>query len=210
MQSGFIYGFAGQVDGIVRRMFQELPSEPYVVATGWHAEYIYAESETIKQVNPLLTLVGLRLVYERNRPLGAAAWCRENEKGRKLMRVLVLGGAGDMGAETVRDLLGYPEVEQVTIADLNVDAASRLASTLGGGSRVKVRRVDATSPGELVAAITGHTVVAGALGPFYRFEKPVVEAVLQAGVDYVSICDDYDAAGRCSPLIGRQRNRDGG
>ncbi|HHX88130.1 MAG TPA: type III pantothenate kinase [Firmicutes bacterium] len=67
MQAGFIYGFAGQVDGIVRRMSRELPAQPYVVATGGFAEYIFAESETIKQVNPLLTLEGLRLVYERNR-----------------------------------------------------------------------------------------------------------------------------------------------
>ncbi len=67
MQSGFIYGFAGQVDGIVRRMSKELSAEPFVVATGGFAEYIFAESETIKQVNPLLTLEGLRLVYERNR-----------------------------------------------------------------------------------------------------------------------------------------------
>ena len=67
MQSGFIYGFAGQVDGIVRRMSRELSTEPFVVATGGFAEYIFAESETIKQVNPLLTLEGLRLVYERNR-----------------------------------------------------------------------------------------------------------------------------------------------
>ncbi len=67
LQSGFIYGFAGQVDGIVRRMSRELPAEPFVVATGGFAEYISAESETIKQVNPRLTLEGLRLLYEQNR-----------------------------------------------------------------------------------------------------------------------------------------------
>lgn len=110
------------------------------------------------------------------------------------MKVVVLGGAGDMGSEAVRDLLSYPEVEQVTIADLNVNAAFKLASSLAEGPRLKVQRVDATSPGDLTAVLAGHTVAAGALGPFYRFEKPIVEAALQAGVDYVSICDDYDAA----------------
>ncbi len=67
MQSGVIYGFAGQVDGIVRRMSVELSAEPFVVATGGYAEYISSESETIKQVNPLLTLEGLRLIHEKNR-----------------------------------------------------------------------------------------------------------------------------------------------
>ena len=110
------------------------------------------------------------------------------------MRVAVLGGAGDMGSEAVRDLLNYPEVEQVTIIDLNTAAAFNLASSLGAESRIKVQRADATSPGDLVKVLAGHTVAAGALGPFYRFEKPIVEAALKAGVDYVSICDDYDAA----------------
>ncbi len=66
LQSGLIYGFAGQVDGIVSHMIGELAVEPFVVATGGSAEYIFAESETIKLVNPLLTLEGLRLVYEQN------------------------------------------------------------------------------------------------------------------------------------------------
>ena len=109
------------------------------------------------------------------------------------MKVLVLGGAGDMGSEAIRDLLSYPEVEQVTIGDLNTSAASKIVSSIEGGSRLKIERVDATSPEDLEAVMAGHSVVAGALGPFYRFEKPIVKAAIQAGVDYVSICDDYDA-----------------
>jgi len=109
------------------------------------------------------------------------------------VKVLVLGGAGDMGSEAIRDLLSYPEVEQVTIGDLNTSAASKIVSSIEGGSRLKIERVDATSPEDLEAVMAGHSVVAGALGPFYRFEKPIVKAAIQAGVDYVSICDDYDA-----------------
>jgi len=67
MQSGMIYGYAGQVDGIVKRIRQEFGVQPRVIATGGLAELIAGESETIETVDPLLTLEGLRIVYERNR-----------------------------------------------------------------------------------------------------------------------------------------------
>jgi len=68
LQSGLVYGFAGQVDGIVARIRAELeaPAAP-VVATGGLAELIAPHSETIGRVDPFLTLEGLRLVWELNR-----------------------------------------------------------------------------------------------------------------------------------------------
>lgn len=66
MQAGCVFGFAGQVDGIVDRMREEFNSTPTVVATGGLAELISAESKTIQSVNPLLTLQGLQIIYERN------------------------------------------------------------------------------------------------------------------------------------------------
>lgn len=67
MQSGIIYGFAGQVDAIVRRIKKEMQADPLVVATGGLAELIAQESAAINRVDPLLTLTGLRIVYERNK-----------------------------------------------------------------------------------------------------------------------------------------------
>ncbi len=67
LQSGILYGFAGQIDGVVRRIVAELGEPATVVATGGLAPVVIAESETIQEHEPDLTLVGLRLVYERNR-----------------------------------------------------------------------------------------------------------------------------------------------
>ncbi|MGI5875832.1 MAG: type III pantothenate kinase [Dethiobacteria bacterium] len=67
MQSGFFYGFVGQVDGIVGRMLKELNEKPFVVATGGLAGLIATESETIEEVNYFLTLEGLRIIYDKNK-----------------------------------------------------------------------------------------------------------------------------------------------
>jgi type III pantothenate kinase len=66
LQSGLVYGFAGQVDGIVAAIREELGVEARVVATGGLADLIAPYSQTIESVDPLLTLEGLRLVWELN------------------------------------------------------------------------------------------------------------------------------------------------
>jgi type III pantothenate kinase len=66
LQSGMMWGFGGQVDGLVTRMGAELPSKPTVIATGGYAALISPYSDCIGHVDPLLTLEGLRLIYARN------------------------------------------------------------------------------------------------------------------------------------------------
>jgi len=67
LQSGLVYGFAGQVDGIVAAIRGELGADARVVATGGLAGLIAPHSKTIETVDPFLTLHGLRLVWELNR-----------------------------------------------------------------------------------------------------------------------------------------------
>jgi type III pantothenate kinase len=67
IQSGIVYGFAGQVDGICRRLRGELGDGITTIATGGLAPVIVGFTDTIDVVDDLLTLKGLRLIYERNR-----------------------------------------------------------------------------------------------------------------------------------------------
>jgi type III pantothenate kinase len=66
LQSGLVYGFAGQVDGIVGRIREELGADAPAIATGGLADLVAPHSRTIERVDPFLTLDGLRLVWELN------------------------------------------------------------------------------------------------------------------------------------------------
>jgi type III pantothenate kinase len=70
LQSGILYGFAGQVDGMVRRLSAVLvpgdPTSVHVIATGGLATLVVDHSETVTRYEPELTLLGLRLIFDRN------------------------------------------------------------------------------------------------------------------------------------------------
>ena len=73
MQAGIIYGYIGQVEYIINKMKKEMielgEEEPYVIATGGLANLIFNNTEVIDEVSPLLTLEGLKLIYEKNMEL---------------------------------------------------------------------------------------------------------------------------------------------
>ena len=67
LQSGLYYGYIGLVDGIIERMMAELGHQPRIVASGGLARMVAADSRYIHEIDDLLTLDGLRILFERNR-----------------------------------------------------------------------------------------------------------------------------------------------
>ena len=68
IRAGIVYGYAGAIDGIMRRVIDELGGDVDVIATGGLSTSIVPFTETIDEVDDLLTLTGLRLIHEKNRP----------------------------------------------------------------------------------------------------------------------------------------------
>ncbi|MBW6485527.1 MAG: type III pantothenate kinase [Syntrophobacterales bacterium] len=66
MQAGIMYGYAGLVDGIVERIMAEIDSAPLVVATGGLARLIAGVARSIEVVDDMLTIEGLRIIFQRN------------------------------------------------------------------------------------------------------------------------------------------------
>jgi len=81
LQAGIVYGFAGQVDTIVRRMVAELGGRAIVIATGGLADILLGVCETIERHEPWLTLHGLRIIFDRNG--GAGSRQEQAERARR-------------------------------------------------------------------------------------------------------------------------------
>lgn len=95
-----------------------------------------------------------------------------------------------MAAPIIPRLLAEEDVELVTLGDLNEEKARRLAES---DPRLAASRVDATDSAAVAELMRQHDLSISYIGPFYRFERPMAQASIEAGRSYVSICDDYDA-----------------
>jgi len=71
LRSGWVYGYVGLVEGLVNRIKRELGPDTLVIATGGLADYVLAETDVADVHDPMLTLKGLRLYFERNAPCGS-------------------------------------------------------------------------------------------------------------------------------------------
>jgi len=107
-----------------------------------------------------------------------------------MSKVVVLGGCGAVGSVAVSTLAGQATFSEVLIGDMNVAKARELAASIGG--QVSVAQVDASNPQSVKQAVAGADVVLNCVGPFYKTVNTILGAVIEAGINYVDICDDVD------------------
>ncbi|WP_280180242.1 saccharopine dehydrogenase family protein [Nocardia farcinica] len=104
------------------------------------------------------------------------------------MRVLVLGAAGEVGRAAARVLAADAAVDRLVVADLAADRARAVAAELG--EKATAQPIDVTDHAALVALMRDADIVANTVGPFFRFGPGVLRAAIEAGCDYVDVCDD--------------------
>jgi lysine 6-dehydrogenase len=106
------------------------------------------------------------------------------------MRIVVLGGAGNMGSAMVQTLAQHSS-HDIIVGDSRLDAAARVADA--AGDKVSAIEVDVTDRDSLASAIKSGDLVVNCVGPFYRYAPAVCLTALQRSAHYVDICDDDDA-----------------
>ncbi|MHA2183960.1 MAG: saccharopine dehydrogenase family protein [Promethearchaeota archaeon] len=106
------------------------------------------------------------------------------------MKVLALGGSGDMGRMAVAILLESQQVTSITVADKNLERANYFVG-LVDSDKLTATEVDVTKKDKLVDLITSHDMVMNTVGPYYKFGTVIMKAVIQAQKPYVGICDDW-------------------
>jgi len=109
-----------------------------------------------------------------------------------MSKVTVLGGAGAVGTIASQTLAGSGAFTQLAVADVNIALARKLAGKLTG-AKVSAVEFDADSPTSIRRAIGGSDVVLNCVGPFYKYGPPILKTVIEAKMNYVDVCDDFDA-----------------
>ena len=114
-------------------------------------------------------------------------------EGRKRMStVTVLGGGGAVGSVATKTLASSGVFSDIKVADINI-AAARKTVKEADGANVTAAEFSAENPDSIRKAITGSDVVLNCVGPFYKYGPAILKAVIGAGINYVDVCDDFDA-----------------
>jgi saccharopine dehydrogenase (NAD+, L-lysine-forming) len=109
-----------------------------------------------------------------------------------MSRVTVLGGGGAVGSIATKTLASSGVFSDIVVADINI-AAIRKVIKEAEGAKLTAVEFDAESPESIRKAITGSTVVLNCVGPFYKYGSVILKTVIGAGINYVDVCDDFDA-----------------
>jgi len=112
------------------------------------------------------------------------------------MKVCVLGGCGAVGSVAIQSLTEADIFDEIVIGDVNEEKALEIAEACDLGA-ASVVRFDAEDPESIKSAISGADVVLNCVGPFYRHGPTILKATIEAGINYVDVCDDFDATEVC-------------
>ncbi len=106
------------------------------------------------------------------------------------MKVLALGGSGDMGRMAVTVLLPSPKITSITVADKDYEFTKTFVDLIDS-DKLKAVKIDVTNQKELNDLILKHDIVLNTVGPYFKFGKLILETVIKAKKPYFDICDDW-------------------
>ena len=109
-----------------------------------------------------------------------------------MSKITVLGGSGAVGSVAAETLASSGMFSKVVVADARLEQAKKLVKALGS-KRLSAIKFDAGNPKSIKDAIAGSKVVLNCVGPFYKFGPIILKAVIESKINYVDICDDFDA-----------------
>jgi saccharopine dehydrogenase (NAD+, L-lysine forming) len=107
------------------------------------------------------------------------------------LTVVIVGGAGAMGRWAVRRIAQLGSAERLLIADIDVSRAQQVADEVGGPCAAI--GLEATDERALRGVFSGCDVVLNTMGPFSLFARPILEAAIECGCDYLDIDDDWES-----------------
>jgi len=121
-----------------------------------------------------------------------------------MSKVTVLGGCGVVGSIAVETLVSSGVFSEVTIADIDIAQAMGMVERLGPDS-VSAVKLDASSPRSIRDATSGSSVVLNCVGPYYKYGPTILKSVIESKVNYVDVCDDFDATEKLLDMDGDAR-----
>ncbi|NOY77974.1 MAG: NmrA family NAD(P)-binding protein [Calditrichaeota bacterium] len=110
-----------------------------------------------------------------------------------MAQITVFGGAGHVGSVAVQLLTASKQFSKIIIADNDKTRADQLIRTLGNSPVLSFIEIDANYPESLKKAVAGSSVVLNCIGPFYKYGPTILRTVLESKINYVDVCDDFDA-----------------
>lgn len=123
------------------------------------------------------------------------------------MKVIILGGAAAMAQPTIRILEKFEKITSLVLADLNVETVNKIAKELAN-EKIETTSIDITNTEALTNLVKGADLVINFVGPYYKFGTKPLETIIEAGVDYLDILDDYDLTMEVLKLDEKAKEKD--